>query len=453
MAFTRYHQHYIGTGDDTNGGSFDSTLGGVNYADQDSPSVSVTDGVAIGTTRITSAAGTFTPEMIGSQMYIATKSRRVMTAYTDAHTIDVDANVASGTGLTMKLGGRLASPRPLCTTCLAGAPPVTSPLLAGHRIYVTGPGTDTPGSATYSWSTGYTFPAGGQNGLIKWYSTTGKVRLDLNKAFAAINGHVWRDFYWHTTGNNSDNVTIYTSTDGSGVNSWLERCVIDQNGYATGGTNVVNCIDCGFINSGEGSAVSAVCSSAISGTAGEPAGTNTGRIMGCSIINWKTPIGNAAIEHPNWCTIEENLLYGCTGIGMKNGTANSNSSFINNIVHSCGSYGAILYHDYSVDLAYLIRNNLFISNGNYGLANIPNAFEGGDSHDPLLFVNEPDYNFYYGNTNGPITGWVQGAHDGLLTGDPFVNAAGLDFRLNQIPGAGRSVIGRGWPRSYYGTNT
>lgn len=371
------------------------------------------------------------------------------------------SNATAGTGA---LGGAFASPKPLSTGSDAGAPTITTPLAAGHVVYVQGTADttlqDLPDTATYTWSTNYTFPIGSANdaatGMIKFLATGGIVRLDIDDTFAAVSGHIWQG--WHFVSTANSNMMFRIDTSGTIVNSWIYDSVFDQNGYGNAGTNVNNLIGVGFINSDAGGLVAAVSAPAYSGAVPEVPGTTTGRIMGCSFVGWKTQSGSGTVEHPNWLTIEHNLFVNNTSTAcIRNGTVDQNSSLFGNTFYGCSGDAILLYH-YPVEFAYLVRNNLIVNSGGYGL-NLDNTDDG---HIPARYNLMPDYNAYY-NNNGGGTGLdisalaTHGPHDACasgcattLSGNPFVNAVGLDFRLNTTAGAGLAVTGIGWPRFFVG---
>lgn len=102
-------------GSDTNGGLVRGDTVVTNYTLQNSPQVAVTNAVATGTTTITSASGLFTSAMVGNGVYMAggTGSLVAIMHYiisvTNSTTIVVDSAVAAGTGITLNLGGAMAS--------------------------------------------------------------------------------------------------------------------------------------------------------------------------------------------------------------------------------------------------------------------------------------------------------------------------------------------------------
>src|SRR5881396_3989765 len=108
-------------GNDTNGGGFKSTATGTDYSQNATKNtvgnnISTTDAVSNGTTTITSATASFTTGAVGNAIYlqggtgsIAAQWREV-TTFTNSTGVVVDATVAASTGMTMNIGGALASP-------------------------------------------------------------------------------------------------------------------------------------------------------------------------------------------------------------------------------------------------------------------------------------------------------------------------------------------------------
>ncbi len=114
-------------GSDTNGGGYVSTgtdysvnanknASGCSACGSATDNLSTTDAVAAGTTTITSASANFQTSIIGNIIYLAggtgslTGTWRQVTARASTTSITVDATVATGTGITMNIGGALASP-------------------------------------------------------------------------------------------------------------------------------------------------------------------------------------------------------------------------------------------------------------------------------------------------------------------------------------------------------
>lgn len=108
-------------GNDTNGGGFVTGAAGTDYSQQDAKNtvgsdISTTDAVAVGTTTITSVTANFGTTIVGNIVYfqggtgaIAAQWRQV-TARASTTSITIDAAIAASTGMTLNIGGALASP-------------------------------------------------------------------------------------------------------------------------------------------------------------------------------------------------------------------------------------------------------------------------------------------------------------------------------------------------------
>jgi hypothetical protein len=85
-----------------------------------------------------------------------------------------------------------------------------------------------------------------------------------------------------------------------------------------------------------------------------------------------------------------------------------------------------------------LQNSIIQSNGGFGVV-LTDAI-GGQSVD-----SQDINNAWRNNTSGDVSNWTKGANDVTLTGDPFVNAAGGNFALNNTAGAGAAARGAGFP--------
>lgn len=97
------------SGSDTNGGFFDSSLGGTDYSQATTAQLSLTDVVTTGTTTVTSVTGGFTAAMLGNGFNIAGVLYEI-TAVGGLGTITVDRATGTGTGQVGKVGGAMATP-------------------------------------------------------------------------------------------------------------------------------------------------------------------------------------------------------------------------------------------------------------------------------------------------------------------------------------------------------
>ena len=118
-------------GADTNGGGYVSGASGTDYSQQNAKNtvgnnISTTDAVANGSTTITSATAAFTSAIVGNIIYLAGGTGSLaagwyqVTTFTNATTIVVDRIVASGTGITLNIGGALATPGQASANKVAG---------------------------------------------------------------------------------------------------------------------------------------------------------------------------------------------------------------------------------------------------------------------------------------------------------------------------------------------
>lgn len=104
-------------GSDTNGGGFVPGSGGTDWTQQNAAQYSVTDGVTAGTTTITSATANFGADVVGNIMYVQGGTGSVVagwyqiTARNSATSVTVDrtTGLTSGTGVTLHIGGALAT--------------------------------------------------------------------------------------------------------------------------------------------------------------------------------------------------------------------------------------------------------------------------------------------------------------------------------------------------------
>lgn len=108
-------------GADTNGGGWvtgSSVSGGTDWSQQDAAQYAVTDGVTNGSTVITSASANFGTDVVGNLVYVQGGTGAVSSGWyqiitrTSSTTIVVDraTGLTSGTGVTLNVGGALASP-------------------------------------------------------------------------------------------------------------------------------------------------------------------------------------------------------------------------------------------------------------------------------------------------------------------------------------------------------
>jgi hypothetical protein len=105
-------------GSDTNGGGFKTGASGTDWSQQNNAQYAVTDGVTNGTTTITSATANWGTDVVGNLIYVAGGTGSItagwyeVTSRTSSTAIVVDRStgLTAGTGVTLNLGGALATP-------------------------------------------------------------------------------------------------------------------------------------------------------------------------------------------------------------------------------------------------------------------------------------------------------------------------------------------------------
>lgn len=131
-----------------------------------------------------------------------------------------------------------------------------------------------------------------------------------------------------------------------------------------------------------------------------------------------------------------------------NNTGASSSGFAPGGVHvdRCVAYGNGSHgFDLTANPAATVMNCLAVSNTGLGYAS-----SGGPAsrYFNLFAYNNTGSNFSFDTSAQANMSW--GAGTTTLTGDPFVNAAGGDFRLNAVPGAGAACRAAGLPTDFPG---
>jgi len=419
-------------GNDTNGGGFVTGAAGTDYSQQDAKNtagadISTTDAVADGSTTITSATANFGTTMPGNIFYMAGGTGTLAadwyqcTARASTSSITVDRTVAAGTGITMNIGGALASPG------AAGAIGV-----AGSTYYIKA-GTHVMTSATPNIAAGCFKPTCGDNGIfvrVEGYQTT---RGDMGTApvLQLNTGVSTAKIIDLSVGTYVRLVNI--EVDGHGETSSRG---MDISGAVYG--QIDTCLARNCTNSGI-----AIASSGMIGV------TRT-RVTGC-------------VTQPAWKIDSNVVLYACqadansvTGFGgsnmlairclaYNNSGASSDGFYISvrGIFINCTSYGNGRDGLRSgTGAASYWLNGLAEGNGGYGFGS-----DSAAGFNPVL-VNCAGYNNTSGNVN--TTAYPASLLVGFLTltGSPFTNAGAADFSLNNTAGAGAAVRAVSYPATF-----
>src|SRR3989344_5109514 len=139
------------SGSDTNGGGFVTGASGTDWSQQNAAQYAVTDGVTAGTTTITSATANFGTDVVGNIMYVEGGTGAVAAGFyqitarasSTSITVDRSTGLTAGTGVTLNIGGALATPGRIIQTGI---------LADGNKVYIK--------SGTYTLTTTTPGPAG-----------------------------------------------------------------------------------------------------------------------------------------------------------------------------------------------------------------------------------------------------------------------------------------------------
>ena len=427
------------TGADTNGGGFVAGSGGTDYSQQTSAQVAVADAVANGTTTLTSATASFTSAMVGSIIYLTGGSgslaavRRQVVTYTNATTVVLDATVATGTGITLNLGGCLLSLVELGSA---------RGMVTSNKAFVQ--------AGSYSQTATATFAAAGSQGA-------NTIPLSRLIGYSTVRGDGGQPTI--TLATNTGLTAISLTNGGWEIENFAINCATlgTSKGVAMGGwqsilrnVKVSNATTAGIQVDGGGT----IEACELTGCAG------TGAIFASNNLSqYSTYITNCWI-HGNTCPgVRAASAAGACLVGnlVTNNTGSTSDGIqlastgpitvANNTVYGSGRDG--IQHSGS-PRAIAILGNIFANNGGYGLNFSAGA---GWPASPVI-----DGNAYYSNTSGnrnnvddttvnPVNGVspyanvfdITAATTPALTVSPFTSAGTGDFTLNNTAGGGASL--------------
>jgi hypothetical protein len=399
---------------DTNGGGFVTGAAGTDYSQQDAKNtigsdISTTDAVANGTTTITSATANFGTTIVGNIIYFQggtggiTNVWRQVTARASTTSITIDATIAASTGMTMNIGGALAS---------IGM--VGFSLVSGNIIYIKGNTTIT--SATVNIS----------GGCIQ------KVTTDMS-----IFGYQNTRLDWGTPPIiTASGITNFTMITGGLINSNSIIANIQLDGGDLGTSRGINYagliyrVICEDFSSGAftttGSPVIDCIARSCTGTAPF---NGSGDHLGC-------------IAHSN--TVTAFSFAGATQVIMNciaySNTGASTDGFSTTAVgatfKNCVAYGNGRDGFRTTGATTTIINCIAVANS----AAI--GFNASGSPAGMLWLN----NAAFGNATDFSLGTGKNSmnlNSVILTGSPFVNVVTGDFALNTTSGAGESCRSAG----------
>lgn len=426
-------------GSDNNGGGFVAGATGTDFSQQNAAQFALSGiaSVGAGDTILSAAAAT---TMVGN-------TANVISGTNFTTGLFQVLSVVAGVSITFSTNNSGAS---ICTGVgasgvinIGGAFATLAAALVGHRagnkIFIKATGT-LQTAATHNMVNGVT-PARNQppNQIIGYTSTRGDggratIQLITNTSLTALADNVGGWFF--------KNLLIDCNSLGTskGIRAYVFGMVYNCKviNFTSGG------IDC------SASTYTVVRGNEVTAGAGS---------YGIDAGNYTIIFGNWV--HDNACTgitgqiiqtVMFNLLTNNTG-GTSDGisfTSSQGARIIGNTCYGNGRHG-INYGQPYIAAGTVIINNILVNNGGYGIL-------GGDSAGSEA---EPQYdgNALFNNTSGdrrfmddtggtnPINGVspYTNVHDVTLSGDPFTNAAGDDYTLNNTAGAGAACRAAGYP--------
>lgn len=400
---------------DTNGGGFVAGASGSDWSQQngkrtgaDVTDISTTDAVANGTTTITSATANFATTIIGNCIYLQggtgalAATRRQVTARASATSITVDGTVATGTGITMNIGGALISPGEASRTATGG-----------NTIWVKS-GTYTIASATANTATGCVSFTGNILGYdaTRGDFTSTRPLLQANGVITSFN-IVSLGSPGLCRGINFD----CNSRSGS-------RAFIGSSQVIVMDCNATSCLGGAFFNT------SGICirckATACSTTIAFSLGAAYDCVAHDNTIGGFSLSTNASIHR---CIADSNS--GATSDGFQAGFGGN--ELVNCVSYNSGRDG------FRVVSATACINCIADDNAGTGFNVNPVASNAA------LFINCAAYS----NTTADFTIGTGAGNFNVgaitLTGSPFTNAASRDFSLNNTSGAGASCRDAGIP--------
>lgn len=406
-------------GSDTNGGGFVTGASGTDWSLQNTAQYSVTDGVTAGTTTITSATAAFGTDVVGNLVYVQGGTGSVaagwyqITARSDASTITVDRStgLTAGTGVTLRIGGALASPGQAAAIATVAGMTTFIKYHASPYVVTTASTNTAAGCVSGATNTAY----------VGYDSTRSLYNRDANRPTIQLS---------------VGSAIIFTNIN---ANYYVHSLILDANSQTTS-----RCAQM----SGEYFNVKAM-----NGTSGGlTQNGSTGRAIlceatGCSAL----PINVWEVHH---CVAHTNTLTSPTNSAAFSATSTPPGTWSNCIAYgnNCDGFGVGGYAYNCV--AYNNAGSGFNAQNAAGYwvncISENNTIAGYRTNIAgVSLLNCADYNNTGGRFVAASTGKIW-ANIGALTGSGsfFTNAAGGDFTLNNTAGAGADARAAGFPSAF-----
>ncbi len=422
-------------GSDTNGGGFDSTGTGTDMSvfnnknaasctscQSATVNISTTDAVAAGTTTITSVTGNFSSALTGNIVHLSggtgsLASGWYLATFVSSTSFTVDRTVATGTGISMDIGGALSTLGQVNTNAASG-----------HITWVKATGTigitasiaiNYSSSASSNVSTqisGYTSTRG-DGGVVTIQQTSGSSTM-VN--ITSIGGLTFRNFVLDCNATNSTAMNIQGNNGQNKAENILVKGGCTANGIKFNNQGHA-CVRCTVENLGSGATTGFLMEQ----------GNGPNFCIDCLAVGGTGTHGfQGAVFFCIRCIAANNT--GGDGFSI---TTNSGWMFM---CHSCIAYknGRDGFR-FAPSSPIVIENSVSYGNTGVGFNDTTGAVPAGGA----MF----NWNAYGSNTGGNLTNLVAGANDQTLTADPFTNGTSNNFAPNSTAGGGVLLKNNGFP--------
>lgn len=412
-------------GSDTNGGGFVAGGSGTDYSQQDTAQVSVTDAVANGSTTVTSATASFTSAHVDNIAYIGSAWYRIVSR-TSATAIVVDRTISTATGLTLKIGGALASPGQAAANKVAG-----NTVFIKYGTYTLTTSTANTSGGPINDSTGGVDGSAGA-GFWGYDTTRSRFNTDANRPTISAgsvtslsNGILYLTFGYvpGSCGN-----LIVDGNNGAGNNGLTNN----STGVNVWRIHAANCKASGFYNPGTG--IYRLCSATGCSSQGAFRNYNNGRgtYIGCHAYA-NTAAGFEGDGYGMFirCFSSANTGASTDGFNFSVIVTDQIMHTINCVSHNNGRHG---FNFGGTNRAQSASGCIATSNASYG-------FSTSGSSTCVVIDRCATYN----NTSGAFQNIDSSMQLNCVTlsGDPFTNAASNDFSIDNTSGEGAALRGIG----------
>lgn len=415
---------------------------GIDYSQQTTAAISYTDMVIDGTTNTiyTSTGNPVGKNIIGNIINVTSgtgftvqRVQVVSTSGTQA-TVDKSLGTLSSTGGNGALGGAIGSSSVVTA--------LTQALVAGNQVYL-------KGTTTLTTTTTVTAAAKGD-------TTNGRIVVEGFTSYPGDNGkptvtsetnsvHLFtmndNDFFeWRNltlTHSAATRGAAFTTVTNAATPLWFKNITVD--GCSTmfnASTNIIIY----YFESVE-----------IKNTTSSSGSVNLGAAQlyfwGCDIHDNTGPGirvtgGNGVVLDVQSTVIDTN------SIGIESATtANTLALSMHGVTIVDNTGAGVKIAANSSAVTFDLRNNLFYSNGGYGIENLD------DQAIADINARYNRNNAFGDNTSGAVTGIITGVNPITLTADPFVDRTGRDFGLNNTAGGGALLRSAAFPGAYPGGTT